>query len=182
MGHNSATARLTLQTNEHDHARFPLLGSEGRLPGIQHVAELREDGLTIKPSVNKMLQITRKLHRCEGGRGAHLLDDAPLVGPGGERLEVDDALDVGLHIADHLELDVGLQERARDLIEAVAEHLLVDHGGVAHLRQRAGDAPAELREHHLARPWGIRLPPVVSPPPPPNPTSPRIADARAGEN
>lgn len=119
-----------LQANEHDHAWLPFLGSEGRLPGIQHVAELREDGL---------------------------LDDAALVGACGERLEVDDALDVGLHVADHLELDVGLQERARDLVEAVAENLLVDDGGVAQPRQRAGDAPAELREHHLAGFGGFSL-------------------------
>ena len=78
-----------------------------------------------------------------------LLYDAALVGPGGEGLEVDDLPDVGLHVADHLELDVGLQERARDLVEALPEHLLVDHRRVAHLRERAGDAPAELREHHL---------------------------------
>lgn len=105
----------TLQTNEHDHAWLALFGGEGRLPGIQHVAQLREDGL---------------------------LHDAALVGAGGERLEVDDALDVGLHVADHLELDIRLEERARDLVEAVVEHLLVDHRGVAHLRQGAGDAPA----------------------------------------
>ena len=37
--------RLTLQSNEHDDAGLALLGGEGRLPGIQHVAELREDGL-----------------------------------------------------------------------------------------------------------------------------------------
>ena len=63
--------------------------------------------------------------------------DAPLVGAGGEGLEVDDLP------------DVGLQERAGDLVEALPEHLLVDHRGVAHLRERAGDAPAQLREHHL---------------------------------
>ena len=112
----------TLQSDEHDDAGLALLGGEGRLPGIEHVAELGEDGL---------------------------LYDASLVGAGGEGLEVDDLPDVGLHVADHLELDVGLQERAGDLVEALPEHLLVDHRGVAHLRERAGDAPAQLREHHL---------------------------------
>ena len=37
--------RLTLQSDEHDDAGLALLGGEGRLPGIQHVAELREDDL-----------------------------------------------------------------------------------------------------------------------------------------
>ena len=69
--------------------------------------------------------------------GRDLLYDAPLVGAGGEGLEVDDLP------------DVGLEERAGDLVEALPEHLLVDHRGVAHLRERAGDAPAQLREHHL---------------------------------
>lgn len=124
----------TLQANEHNHARVPFLGREGRLPGIQHVAQLTEDGL---------------------------LDDAALVGAGGQRLEVDDALDVGLQVADHLELDVGLQERAGDVVEAVAEDLLVDHRVVAHLRQRAGDAPAELREHHVVGLGGYSLPPAA---------------------
>ena len=38
----------------------------------------------------------------------YLLHDAALVGACDKRLEVDDALDVGLHVADHLELDIGL--------------------------------------------------------------------------
>jgi hypothetical protein len=146
-----------LQTDEHDHAGLPLLGREGRLPRIQHVAELREDGLQQQQG-NKLNQQGARFppnrkqtdRRKSTGFGPDLLHDAALVGPGGERLEVDDALDVGLHVADHLELNVGLQERARDLVEAVVEHLLVDHRRVAHLRERAGDAPAELREHHLA--------------------------------
>ena len=84
------------------------------------------------------------------GRGHYRLDDAALVGAGGERPEVDGALDAGLHVADHVELDVGLQERAGDLVEAVAEDLLVDDRGARHPRERAGEAPAELREHHRA--------------------------------
>jgi hypothetical protein len=53
--------------------------------------------------------------------------------------------------ADRLEADVGLQERARDLVEAVGERLVVHDGGRAHPRQSVGDAPAQLREHHLDR-------------------------------
>lgn len=83
--------------------------------------------------------------------GHYHLDDAALVSAGGERPEIDGALDAGLHVADHVELDVGLQEGAGDLVEAVAEDLLVDDRGVRHPRERAGEAPAELREHHLAR-------------------------------
>ena len=81
----------------------------------------------------------------------HLVYDAALVGARGERVEVDGALDAGLDVAHRLEADVGLQERARDLVEAVGEHLVVHHGRVLHPRQRAGDAPAQLREHHLGR-------------------------------
>lgn len=77
------------------------------------------------------------------------MDDAALVVAGGEVVKIDDSLDVGLHVPDQLELDVGLQQRARDLVQAFAEHLLIDNGGVAHLLQRPGDAPAELCEHHL---------------------------------
>lgn len=70
---------------------------------------------------------------------------------GGEVLGVDDALDVGLHVSDHLELDIGLEESAGNLVEALVHHLLVDDRRVAHLLESAGDAPAELTEHHLAR-------------------------------
>lgn len=119
-----------MQSDEHDDARLPLLGDEGGLPGVEHAAELGEDGL---------------------------LYDAALVGAGGEGVEADDLLDVGLHVADRLESDVGLQEGARDLLEALREHLLVDHRRFAHPRERIGDARAELREHHLGCAGGSDL-------------------------
>lgn len=52
----------------------------------------------------------------------NLLDDAVLVVAGGE---VVDALVFGLHIADQLELGVGRQQRTRNIVEALAEHLLL---------------------------------------------------------
>lgn len=61
---------------------------------------------------------------------------------GGEILDVDDALDVVLHVADELELDVGVEEGAVDLVEALVQDLLVDDRRIAHLLYRAGDGPA----------------------------------------
>jgi hypothetical protein len=42
-----------------------------------------------------------------GDLRAYLLYDAALVSAGGERVEVDDALDVGLDVAGRLEADAG---------------------------------------------------------------------------
>jgi hypothetical protein len=44
------------------------------------------------------------------------LYDAALVGAGGERVDIDNAIDVGLDIAGRVEADVDLQERATDLV------------------------------------------------------------------
>ena len=104
-----------MQTDEHDDAGFALLGSEGGFARIEHFAELVEDGV---------------------------LDDAALVVASSEFLEIDDLLDVGLHIADELELNIGLEKSAGDLVEALVEDLLVDDGGIAHLLESTGDAPS----------------------------------------
>lgn len=80
----------------------------------------------------------------ERGTIARLLDDLALVVAGGEIVEIDDLLDVDLHVADHLELDIGLEEGSGDLVEAFVEDLLVDDRRIAHLLQSAGDAPAQL--------------------------------------
>ena len=82
----------------------------------------------------------------------YLLDDPAFVVTGGEIVEVDDFFDVGLHVADELELDVGLEEGAGDVVEAVVEDLLVDHRRVAHLLQSTRYAPSQLRQHHLDLP------------------------------
>lgn len=62
--------------------------------------------------------------------------------PGGEIVDVDDALDVVLHVADELELYVGVEEGAVDLVEAVVQDLLVYDRRIAHLLYRAGYGPA----------------------------------------
>ena len=106
--------KQTLQTDEHDDAGFSFFRSERGFPGIEDFAELVEDGL---------------------------LDDPALVVAGGEVVEVDDALDVGLHFADELELHIGLEERARDVVEAIVEDFLVDDGRIAHLLKSTRNAP-----------------------------------------
>ena len=63
----------------------------------------------------------------------YLLDDFALVVAGGEVVKIDDLLDIRLHVADELELHIGLQESASDLVEAFVEDLLVDYGRIAHL-------------------------------------------------
>lgn len=139
---------------------LPFLGVKEGFPG----SNMLQSSVKTAYSSSNRYQLTEST-RCNGSSSyteiprrfrwigllrPYLLHDAALVGASGEGLKVDDALDVGLHVADHLELDIGLEEGARDLVEAVVEHFLVDHRGVAHLRQGAGDAPAQLREHHLA--------------------------------
>lgn len=103
-----------MQTDEHDDAGFALFGSERGFPGIENFAELIEHGL---------------------------LDDPTLVVASGEVVEVDDALDVSLHFTDELELHIGLEECARDVIEAIVEDFLVDDGRIAHLLKSTRNAP-----------------------------------------
>lgn len=121
---------LALQADEHDHIRLPFAGGEGWLPGIQHPAQLIDNGLqTRNREISPPSAGRRPLRRfgiracdCDCGcfsRRAYLLYDAALVGAGGERVEIDNAIDVGLDVADRVEADVGLQERAADLVEAV---------------------------------------------------------------
>jgi hypothetical protein len=47
------------------------------------------------------------------------LDDSALVVTGSEIVEIDDFLDISLHVANKLELDIGLKKRASDLVQAV---------------------------------------------------------------
>jgi len=61
MRHRAATGGPTLQTNEHDNAWLALFGCEGRLPGIQHVAELREDGL--QQQQHRSIDAINEMHR-----------------------------------------------------------------------------------------------------------------------
>ena len=71
----------------------------------------------------------------------HLLNDLTLVVASGEIVEIDDLLDIGLHISDELELDIGLKESPSDLVEAFVEYLLVDDGRIAHLLESTRYAP-----------------------------------------
>lgn len=72
---------------------------------------------------------------------AHLLDYSTLIMASCEIIKIDDFLDVGLHIADELELHIGLEKRAGYLVEAIIESLLVNYGGIAHLLESTRNAP-----------------------------------------
>ena len=70
-----------------------------------------------------------------------MLDDFALVVTSGEIVEVNNLLDVGLHVADELELNIRLEKSSGDLVEALVQHLLVDHRRIAHLLESTRDAP-----------------------------------------
>lgn len=72
----------------------------------------------------------------------YLLNNPSLVVARGEIIKIDDFLDVGLHLTDELELNIGLKKSTRDLVEAVVQNLLVDYGGITHLLDRPGYAPS----------------------------------------
>lgn len=59
--------------------------------------------------------------------------DLALVVSRSEIVKIDDLLDVDLHVAYHLELDIRLKESSRNLVQAFVEDLLVDDCGIAHL-------------------------------------------------
>ena len=102
-----------MQANEHDDAGFALFEGKRGFSGIEDLAELVEDGL---------------------------LDDPALVVTCGKVVEVDDALDVGLHVANELELNIGLEKRASDVVEAIVEDFLVDDRRIAHLLKSTRNA------------------------------------------
>lgn len=52
---------------------------------------------------------------------------------GSEIFQIHYPLDVALHVADLLELDVGAKKCASDLVEALIQNLLVDDGCIAHM-------------------------------------------------
>lgn len=64
---------------------------------------------------------------------------------GGEVVEVDDLLDITLHVANELELNIGLEQCPGDLVEAFVEDFLVDYRGIAHLLESTRYAPSQLR-------------------------------------
>lgn len=74
----------------------------------------------------------------------YLLNDFALVVASGEVVEIDELLDIGLHIPDELELHIGLQESAGDFVEAFIQDFLVDDCGIAHLLESTRYAPAQL--------------------------------------
>lgn len=56
---------------------------------------------------------------CKKKGGGYLLDDFALVVTGGEIVKIDDFLDIGLHITNKLELNIGLKKSASDLVQAI---------------------------------------------------------------
>lgn len=95
--------------------------------------------------MKKEVKCVRVNHRTR----TYLLNNLALVVTGGEIIEIDDLLDIGLHVADELELNIGLKQGASDLVEALVQDLLVDYGRIAHLLESTRDAPSQLRQHHL---------------------------------
>lgn len=73
---------------------------------------------------------------------SYLLDNLALVVTSSEVIQIDNLFNIGLHITDELELNIGLEQSASDLVEAFIECLLIDHSGIAHLLKSAGYAPA----------------------------------------
>lgn len=71
-----------------------------------------------------------------------MLNNLALVVTSSQIVQIDDLLDIGLHIADELELHIGLEQSAGDLVQALVQDLLVDHRRIAHLLKSTGYAPS----------------------------------------
>lgn len=57
--------------------------------------------------------------------GTYMLNDLALVVAGSEVIKIDSVFNVGLQVADEFDVYIGLEKSASDLIEALAEDLLV---------------------------------------------------------
>jgi hypothetical protein len=55
------------------------------------------------------------------------LDDLTFVVTGSEMIEIDDFLNIGVHVMDEVELNTGLKESSIDLVETIMEDSLADH-------------------------------------------------------
>jgi len=58
---------------------------------------------------------------------SYLLDDLAFVVTGSEMIEIDDILNIGVHVSDEVELNIGLKESSIDLVETIIEDCFVDH-------------------------------------------------------
>jgi hypothetical protein len=88
--------------------------------------------MELNPWRRERWQRARVQHADElGGHG--LLDGLVLVGAGGEGGEVGGGLDIGLEVLDGGEADVGLQQRARDLVKASSSTCSMDREAAAQL-------------------------------------------------
>lgn len=72
------------------------------------------------------------------------MNDLALIVTGSEVIEINNFLDIGLHITDKLELDIGLKKSAGDLVETFVQNFLVDHRRAAHLLESTRNAPPKL--------------------------------------
>jgi hypothetical protein len=141
--YNLGSSRYTDLANQQTQpgTGFPLLGATEGSPGsnMLHSSAKTQPTTTKKGRNFKttygggiLPQITRKLFasRCVGrGQIITLWMTRCLSVPVAPVSWLTGALNVGLHFADHLEPDAGLQE------------LSVDDRGVSHLSERARDAP-----------------------------------------
>ena len=71
-----------------------------------------------------------------------MLDDLALVVTSSKVVEVDNLLDVALHVTNELELDIRLKKSASDLVQAFIQNLLVDDDCIAHLLKSTRYAPS----------------------------------------
>lgn len=59
---------------------------------------------------------------------------------GGELFEINNVLDINLHVSNKLEPNIGLKESSIDLIETISESFLVDHCCVVHFVKSTSNA------------------------------------------
>mmetsp|Transcript_14949 Transcript_14949/g.28940 ORF Transcript_14949/g.28940 Transcript_14949/m.28940 type:complete len:251 (-) Transcript_14949:88-840(-) len=115
-----ARRRLTvsLETNEHNDVALPLLELVGLGAWVKHRAKLTEDGL---------------------------FDYFPLVETRGHVLQLDGFLHVISQLLHELDVNITLNQRCCDILQAIFENSVVNEGHVGHVPQRPGYFITKLR-------------------------------------
>lgn len=70
------------------------------------------------------------------------MDDFALIVASSKIIDVDDLLNIGLHIPNEFELNIGLKKSTSDLVETIVENFLIDDGRIAHLLESTGYTPS----------------------------------------